>query len=375
MTCSASRCSLRYGRLALMLALALSGACAEDDPFKRDLSGVDDDDDQADDDQADDDQADDDQADDDQGDDDVEEPKADAGRRDSGTPARDAGKMDGSVPSIPSDAGVGNGDAGRVADASRDASLEAGIDGGSSDGGKSDGSADAASGDASTSTGELCELKPYQVGIMGDSYIHLSGDFTRILEENARKAGALGAREEYVDRAMSAAAMGSYLINVVPPIPTQLPQVLEDSRRRGPEGVKLIIMTGGGNDVLINNMQCRRLQQPTEECKDVVANSLMIMKKLFGDMKAAGIKEVIYFWYPDLGVQVGKVINDYAIPLAKEACESNADVRCHFVDTRDAFRGHPEYIEGDDIHPTEAGSKVIADLVWDVMVENCLASK
>jgi lysophospholipase L1-like esterase len=211
---------------------------------------------------------------------------------------------------------------------------------------------------------------------MGDSYIALSGDFTTILQDNARQAGALGAREAYIDRAASGAAMENALIKIAQPIPTQLPQVLRDSRRLGPEGLKLIIMTGGGNDVLINHMECRALTSVTDGCKAVVANTLMIMKKLFADMKAGGIKEVIYFWYPDLDINTDKVINDYSIPLAKEACESNADVRFHFVDTREPFRGHPEYISAlDGIHPTRPGSKVIADLVWNVMEENCLAAK
>lgn len=369
---SRSRALVQRSALCLAFALGVASCADEEVPNSSgsDGAGADDDeseDDTADDDSPDDDAADDDGEDDDEADDDVEAPDVDAGaKRDGGpSPTRDAGKLDAALPTTAGDAGVPDASKGSTSGTKRDASvlLDAAAD------------ASAPSEDAAAPSGELCELKPYQVGIMGDSYIHLSGDFTRLLEENARKAGALGAREEYIDRAWSGAAMQKDNL-LAKAIPTQLPQVLADSMRAGPDGLKLIIMTGGGNDVLIDNMECRRLTgEVTAQCKEVVYASLMVIKKLFADMKAAGIQEVIYFWYPDLGVGTGKVINDWSIPLAKEACDGNTDVRCHFVDTRDGFRGHPEYVKSDTIHPTTAGSKVIADLVWDVMVENCLASK
>jgi len=220
----------------------------------------------------------------------------------------------------------------------------------------------------------LCNLAPYQVGIMGDSYINLSGDVTKFLQENARKAGALGASETYIDKSRSGAAMqkGNLL---APAIPTQLPTLLADSKRAGPEGVKVVVMTGGGNDVLIDASQCKTLTTVTEECKTVVSKSLDVIKKLFVDMKAGGIQHVVYFWYPDLGPSQGRVINDYSIPIAKAQCESDPSVKCHFVDTREGFKGHPEFVALDGIHPTAAGSRVISDLVWKVMVDNCLASK
>jgi lysophospholipase L1-like esterase len=272
------------------------------------------------------------------------------------TVPRDSGLVDASKPAAP-DASVPAADA-RVQDAEppkQDASNDAAVD-------------------ASIPEGELCELKSYQVGVMGDSYIDLSGDVTKFLQENARKAGALGATETYIDKSRSGAAMqkGNLL---APAIPTQLPTLLSDSKRLGPEGVKLVVMTGGGNDVLIDASQCKTISTPTEECKTVVSKSLAVIEKLFADMSNAGIEHVIYFWYPDLGPSQGRAINDYSVPLAKEQCETSTDVTCHFVDTREPFRGHPEYISLDGIHPTAAGSRVISDLVWDVMVDNCLGSK
>jgi lysophospholipase L1-like esterase len=292
---------------------------------------------------------------------------------------KDAGKTPtGKVDAGKADAGkvVPKSDAGKVVeDAGAPAITEPTTDGGTVS--KPDGAVASTTdggGDKPVVDSALCHLKPYQVGIMGDSYINLSGDITKFLQEDARKAGALGASEKYIDKSKSGAAMqkGNLL---APAIPTQLPAVLSDSKSAGPEGVKLVVMTGGGNDVLIDASQCKTLTMVTEECKTVVSKTLEVQKKLFVDMKTAGIQHVIYFWYPDLGPSGGKVINDYSIPIAKAQCEADPSVKCHFVDTRDGWRGHPEFIGPDGIHPTAAGSKVISDLVWQVMVDNCLGSK
>ena len=80
---------------------------------------------------------------------------------------------------------------------------------------------------------------------------------------------------------------------------------------------------------------------------------------------------------------------DYAYPLAEQICcgssftatatsntcaGNTAGTQCTFVDTRPAFEGHiADYIKSDHVHPTPAGSQVIADLVWNAMVDNCVA--
>jgi lysophospholipase L1-like esterase len=291
------------------------------------------------------------------------------------TVLRDAGRVDGSkVDASKPDASNGEAsenDASEVEPQAPDADLP---DAGARDASpQQDASPSDAAAPVDASSG-FCELAPYQVGLLGDSYINLSGDVTRFLQENARKAGALGATETYIDKSKSGAAMQKSNL-LAPAIPTQLPTLLADSKRLGDKGVKLVVMTGGGNDVLIDASQCKTISTPTEECKAVVGRTLTVVDKLFADMNKAGIEHVIYFWYPDLGPSGGKVINDYSVPLVKEHCESSTEVTCHFVDTREPFRGHPEYVAFDNIHPTAAGSKVIADLVWEVMVDNCLGSK
>ena len=58
---------------------------------------------------------------------------------------------------------------------------------------------------------------------------------------------------------------------------------------------------------------------------------------------------------------------DYAAPLARDVCENSTALDCSFIDTRQPFEGHADYITADGIHPTAAGSEVIAKLIWAVM--------
>ena len=63
---------------------------------------------------------------------------------------------------------------------------------------------------------------------------------------------------------------------------------------------------------------------------------------------------------------------DYGFPFVQQACASSP-VPCYLIDTRPAFAGHPEYIGNDNIHPTTAGSDVIAGLIWNEMLQECVA--
>lgn len=235
---------------------------------------------------------------------------------------------------------------------------------------------DAGSGrDADVVDRASCHLAGNQIGVMGDSYLDLSGQITVALQQLARQAGALGPYETYIDRAQSGASMAYN-----PTIPSQLGAVLTVARERRSAGVKLVIMTGGGNDMLIYNNGCLSISQPNPPCIAVVDQSVRLLKKLFIDMAAAGIRDVIYFGYPNLpgGGLAGSrpsVMNGYATPILYEACESSQEVRCHFIDTRPTFEGHPEYISASDrVHPTLEGSRAIAQLIWQEMQAQCLGS-
>ena len=44
---------------------------------------------------------------------------------------------------------------------------------------------------------------------------------------------------------------------------------------------------------------------------------------------------------------------------------------CHFLDLQPLWAGHPEY--SSSIQSSEAGAKVIANAIWVIMQQNCIA--
>ena len=320
--------------------------------------------------------------------------KMDGGVKDSGAkPTADAGGKDAGG-SAPVDAG--GIDAGAKTDVGKtDAGQTTTPDTGTPDTGTADtGTADTGTPDAGTpdtgtppADGPLCHLEGYEVGIMGDSYIDLSGDFTTLLQDSARAVKALDANETYVDHALSGASMSG-----TPNIPEQYPDVVADARRRGGK-LKVVIMDGGGNDVLIGKRECLNPKSVAEAastpvCVKVVDDALASGQELFEQAATDGVQAVVFFFYPHLpkdsllgGPNANNVL-DYSAPRIKEWCDSQTKMPCYFVDMRPAFDDpknpgwpRPGLIAFDGIHPTLEGSKVLAAEVWKVMQTKCIGTK
>jgi lysophospholipase L1-like esterase len=109
----------------------------------------------------------------------------------------------------------------------------------------------------------------------------------------------------------------------------------------------------------------------------VVANSLAAGMQLVMDMKAAGVKQVVYFFYPNIPKDPGgHEINNYAIPMVKSACEgaSDANFQCYFLDTRPILTDLVgDFNPNDQIHPSAQGDEKLADAVWALMKSKCMA--
>ena len=219
-----------------------------------------------------------------------------------------------------------------------------------------------------------CSATASEVVMIGDSYFALSGEITTKLQSLATAGGALASGSSYRHYYASGANLYPYPGSGVPPIPTQFNTAVTAN-----PDIKYVLMDGGGNDVLLQNSQCMEVSPDagpiSSQCQGVVQNSIDTATTLFQTMKTAGVDKVIYFFYPHLptaGKPSANILLDYAYPLVKAACDG-APIPCYFVDTRASFEGHPEYIGGDNIHPTTAGSDVIAGLIWDVMQQQCVA--
>jgi lysophospholipase L1-like esterase len=159
----------------------------------------------------------------------------------------------------------------------------------------------------------------------------------------------------------------------------------EAARSANPE-IKVVIANGGGNDVLILDRTCLTQGPPTNTgCKKTIDDALAIADTLVGKMERDGVEHVIFFFYPHEPTQglyqgTAPAINvslDYAEPLARKACESH--LICHFVSLREATgdpigSGYTDrgYINPNDVHPSPAGSKFFASVLWNEMKKNCV---
>jgi lysophospholipase L1-like esterase len=205
--------------------------------------------------------------------------------------------------------------------------------------------------------------------MIGDSYPALSGEIATHLESLATTAGALASGTSYRTYYVSGTNMSG---GMPPSIPAQFGEAVSAN-----PDIKYVLMDGGGNDILLGNSACITTQPPpaSASCVTTVSDAITAATTLFGQMKSAGVEKVVYYFYPHLPTSGKPYVNDtidYAYPLVQAACAS-APLPCTFIDTRAAFEGHPEYIGPDGIHPTTAGSDVIASLIWSAMQAQCIA--
>jgi hypothetical protein len=81
------------------------------------------------------------------------------------------------------------------------------------------------------------------------------------------------------------------------------------------------------------------------------------------------VEHIVYFLYPELPTIAGVA----ALRPGMQAACAASTVPCHFLDLQPLWEGHPEYTGGDTIHPSQAGGNVIAESIWAIMQENCIA--
>jgi hypothetical protein len=238
----------------------------------------------------------------------------------------------------------------------------AGAGGGSS-------SAAGSGGDDSNAVKQGCLKDPSNVVFVGDSYINYivaHPELNGLVADRAIKDGALKMGQNYVDYAVA----GTTIAAGAPQIPGQWTQA-----KAANKNIQLVIMDGGGNDVLINNMQCKNAGAAMDAtCQMVVAATLNAGKMMLTDMKASGVTEAIWFFYPHAPTG-GAEITDYTLPMLKAMCAglSDSKFQCRIVDTIAAFDMHPDYYASDSIHANATGEGIIADMIYKQMKDDCAA--
>lgn len=182
---------------------------------------------------------------------------------------------------------------------------------------------------------------------MGESFYAIAPQYIQNrIQDNARKAGSLGASDKYRNVAVSGQNM-NYIATTEWTAATQ-----------GGAAVKLVIMDGGGIDCLGGGC----------------ATCSSTFKTLLDKMGAAGVKDVVYTRYPEPGAPPGsnaslKACLDSTMPGMQTTCAASTSPKCHWVDLR------PVFVAGDTtdgLHPTQSGGDHVGDLIWSEMVKACL---
>jgi lysophospholipase L1-like esterase len=259
--------------------------------------------------------------------------------------------------------GTGRGMGGRGSAGDGAAGSAAGV---SANGGLAGMAAGGAGGAAAGGSGgsPACEkgtTKGNDVLLIGDSFIALSHDITKDLIALARDDGALAASDSYRDNSVS----GTQLSGGPSP---EIPQQYVNGEKTAP--AKVVIMDGGGNDMLNNTCS----DPPTESC-EAIQKAVTAVKDVLVQMGKDGVETVVYFFYPENqknATQRAKV--DVLRTQLQAVCYSSVSPKCYGVDLRPVFDGHfTEYVLSDGIHPTAAGSQASAEAIWSVMQKNCIA--
>jgi len=139
--------------------------------------------------------------------------------------------------------------------------------------------------------------------------------------------------------------------------------------------IDTVLMNGGGNDILIPAMLfdpygCRThwwRWNISQSCINLIGDTYVAGVNLLNQMDADGVQNVVFLGYyepPRSNSNLSQAVSvgdDYL----SYACGVSTNANCTFVDVRGTVPA--SQIEGDDIHPTPAGSVNLANQVWPVL--------
>jgi hypothetical protein len=144
-----------------------------------------------------------------------------------------------------------------------------------------------------------------------------------------------------------------------PAIPTQYEQA-----KQFQPGIKTVVMTGGGNDVIQNPALQADCMMNGPQCKQLGMDIIAALDKLWSEMSDDGVSDVIYVRYSKAASSSSSDM-DAGPPPAPPAICLKGPIRCHAVDTTDLVSSSD--LAGDGIHPLATANQAIAQRVFDLM--------
>ena len=134
----------------------------------------------------------------------------------------------------------------------------------------------------------------------------------------------------------------------------QIPSQYDQAKRADPD-IKTVVMTGGGNDLLLTGST---QGNAASSQIDMVAKRL---GEMWAQMGKDGVKDIVYVEYSRGGTNE-KNVNE-GIMKVRPVCEAVTPARCHFVDSDETI--HMQLRDG--IHPTDAGYDALGKTIYALM--------
>jgi hypothetical protein len=196
------------------------------------------------------------------------------------------------------------------------------------------------------------QVKPSEVIWIGDSWVLLPTSTRSHLRELAYQAGSLGPNEDYVSLAAPAKIMAEIADQYA-------------SREAGGTKVKVVLMDGGTWDTIKGN----------GSDASVTAASSSFQQFLTTVASHGTVQHIIYFLPPELATIPGVAA---LRPLVQQACNPDGVPSCHFLDLQRIWTNPSAYTvpaspSSPIEFPTDLGGQVIAEAIWQIMQQNCIA--
>lgn len=132
----------------------------------------------------------------------------------------------------------------------------------------------------------------------------------------------------------------------------QIPGQYASAKRADPD-IKTVVMTGGGNDIILAG----------RDPKTTIPMIAKRLDELWTEMGKDGVKDVVYVEYSEGGDNGPNV--RLGIETVGPVCMNHKAVRCHFLLSDPIIN---KQLRPDGIHPTDAGYDKLGKAVFDLMV-------
>jgi hypothetical protein len=130
---------------------------------------------------------------------------------------------------------------------------------------------------------------------------------------------------------------------------------------------EMVIMNGGGNNILTNREVLKHCLANDEVCVNYLREVNQVGQELWLEMQSDGVERVIYLGiHYLLSLHKLNPIIDIGMDEVAQMC-AISPFRCDFVDVRPQFKNRTDLYLLDGVHVNDLGSQIISNSILDVI--------